>query len=42
MMGADFFNNDIVKRKYEYHFARASEGKKVDDFVQEIYEGLSD
>lgn len=40
MMGANFFNHDIVKRKYEHHFALATQGKKVDNFVQEIYEGL--
>jgi len=37
MLGANFFNHDIVKRKYEYNFERASEGKTVEDFVGEIY-----
>lgn len=40
MLGANFFNHDIVRRKYEYHFERASEGKTVEDFVGEIYRGL--
>ncbi|MDD2917162.1 MAG: MBL fold metallo-hydrolase [Candidatus Gracilibacteria bacterium] len=40
MLGANFFNHDIVKRKYEYHFARAIQGETGDDFVEEIYRGL--
>lgn len=40
MLGANFFNHDIVKRKYEYHFERASQGKTVEDFVTAIYERL--
>jgi hypothetical protein len=40
MLGANFFNHDIVKRKYEYHFERANQGKTVEDFVEGIYRGL--
>lgn len=37
MLGANFFNHDIVKRKYEYHFALANQGKGIEDFIGEIY-----
>lgn len=40
MLGVNFFNNDIVKRKYEYHFERASQGKVVEEFVEGIYSEL--
>ncbi len=40
MLGANFFNHDVVKRKYEYHFVQACAGKTVNDFVEGIYANL--
>lgn len=37
---SNFLNNDLVYKKYEYHFVRASEWKTVDSFVEDIYKNL--
>lgn len=34
---SNFLNNDLVYKKYELHFKRASEWKDVDSFVEEVY-----
>lgn len=39
-LGANFFNHDIVRRKYEFHFQAASEGKTVNEFVEGLIRKL--
>lgn len=34
MLGANFINNDILYKKFAFHFKRASLGKSVDSFVE--------
>nr|MDD3719983.1 MBL fold metallo-hydrolase [Candidatus Gracilibacteria bacterium] len=36
-LGSNFLNNDLVYKKYEFHFLKAIEGKLVDNFVEEVY-----
>ncbi len=40
-LGANFLNNDIVKRKFELHFKRAQEGRTPDEFVLDFYNQIS-
>lgn len=37
---ATFLNNDLVLKKFKFHFQRASEWKTADDFVLPIYKKL--
>ncbi len=37
VLWANFINNDIVYKKYEYHFKLASEWKTSEDFVKKYY-----
>lgn len=35
-LGANFLNNDILYKKFNFHFKRASLGKNIDSFVEPI------
>lgn len=37
MLWANFLNNDLVYKKYDLHFKYASEWKKVDEYVENIF-----
>ncbi|MDD2870929.1 MAG: MBL fold metallo-hydrolase [Candidatus Gracilibacteria bacterium] len=41
MLGSNFLNNDLVYKKYELHFKLALEGKKVDEYVENIYKSFN-
>ncbi|MDD5213580.1 MAG: MBL fold metallo-hydrolase [Candidatus Gracilibacteria bacterium] len=36
-LGANFLNNDLVIRKYDFHFKRAQAGMLIDDYVLKFY-----
>ncbi|MDQ1433141.1 MAG: fold metallo-hydrolase, partial [Patescibacteria group bacterium] len=36
-LGANFLNNDLVIKKYDFHFKRAQAGMKIDDYVLKFY-----
>lgn len=40
VLGANFLNNDIVKRKFQFHFQRAKSGKTARDFVLNYYKNI--
>ncbi len=37
---SNFLNNDLVYKKYEFHFERALKWKNVDSYVENIYKNL--
>ena len=39
-LGANFCNNELVLKKYEYHFQLAKSGKFSNDFVESVLKTL--